>query len=242
MHYKRGQHGLRPIGGPSILGNGLLERVRSTSLALLGATAAVGLAIVAVALNQGWPLVAGSSVPPLPRQARAVGAATVVARAPATGSPTGVGGDSGSRRDPSSSTHRMPAGAVVGGVAGAPTEVVSGSQPVERSGEAHRVASKPHPTAPPEAQPAQPSPPATTVASVPTPAPTPEPTRAPEPTPAPESAPAPASSAPIATAAGPPSEESSPPAWSNGGGHAYGRDEASHDNDQGDRDRGGDAD
>ncbi|HET7053117.1 MAG TPA: hypothetical protein VFI09_04275 [Solirubrobacterales bacterium] len=229
MHYKRGQRGLRPIGGTSILGNGLLERVRSTSLALLGATAAVGLAIVAVALNQGWPLVAGSSVPPLPRQARAVGAATVVARAPSTGSPTGVGDDGRSRRGPSSSTHGRPAGAVVEAVAGAPTAVVvSGSQPVERSGEGHRVESKPPPTAPPEPQPAQPSPPATPVASVPTPAPTPEPSRTSEP------APAPASTAPIATSAGPPPEESSLPSWSNGGGHAYGRDEAWHDDDRGD--------
>jgi hypothetical protein len=235
VHCKRGQRRLRPIGGPSILGNGLLERVRSTSLALLGATAAVGLAIVAVALNQGWPLVAGSSVPPLPRQARAVGAATVVARAPAAGSPSGVGDGSGSRRDPSRSTHRMPAGAAAGAVAGAPAAVVvSGSQPVGRSGEGHRVASKPHPTAPPEAPPAQPSPPATTVASVPAPAPTPEPTGPSEPTPAPEPAPAPASTTPVATASGTAPEESSLPSWSNGGGHAYGREEAWHDHDGGD--------
>lgn len=235
MHCKRGQRGLRPIGGASILGNGLLERVRSTSLALLGATAAVGLAIVAVALNQGWPLVAGSSVPPLPRQARAVGAATVVARAPTTGSRTGFGDEGRSRRGPSSSTHGRPAGAVVGAVAGAPTAVVvSGSQPVGRSGEAHRVASKPPPTAPPEPQPAQSSPPATPVASVPTPAPTPEPSRTSESTPTPEPAPAPASTAPVATASGASPEESSVPSWSNGGGHAYGREEAWHDHDRGD--------
>lgn len=47
----------------SILGSGLLERARSTSLALLGLTAALGLGMVALALNQSLPLLPGSPIP-----------------------------------------------------------------------------------------------------------------------------------------------------------------------------------
>lgn len=57
---------LRRAAKPSLLGDSLLERARSTTLALLGVTAAVGLAVVWLALQQGWPLVAGSPVPGLP--------------------------------------------------------------------------------------------------------------------------------------------------------------------------------
>lgn len=66
MLYKRGHRWLRSTLGPSVLGRGLLVRARSTSLALLGLTTAVGLGMVALALNQGWPLIAGSSIPALP--------------------------------------------------------------------------------------------------------------------------------------------------------------------------------
>jgi len=51
---------------PSLLGSGLLVRARSTSLGLLGLTAAVGLSMVALGLNQSWPLVAGGPIPKLP--------------------------------------------------------------------------------------------------------------------------------------------------------------------------------
>lgn len=79
--YKRGQ--LRPHSAvkASVLGGGLLERARSTSLALLGMTAAVGLAMVALALNQGWPLIAGAPIPGLGNTHQAVGDATIAARA-----------------------------------------------------------------------------------------------------------------------------------------------------------------
>ncbi len=54
----------------SVLGNGLLERTRSTTFGLLGMTAAVGLAIIAVALHGSWPLIEGSRVPRAPVRAR----------------------------------------------------------------------------------------------------------------------------------------------------------------------------
>ena len=64
---------------PSILGNGLLERMRSTSLALLGFTAAVGLAMMALALNQDWPLVESGPIPGVVGKREAVGASIVAA-------------------------------------------------------------------------------------------------------------------------------------------------------------------
>ena len=76
--HKHAQRSPRPSLLVRLLGAGMLERARATSLALLGATAAVGLAIVALALNQGWPLLEGSAIPAAPRQD--VGRASVVAR------------------------------------------------------------------------------------------------------------------------------------------------------------------
>jgi hypothetical protein len=81
VHYKRQQWWLHSAPKTSILGKGLLERARSTSLALLGLTAAVGLAMVALALNQGWPLIAGAPIPGFGDRQQAVGDATVAAAA-----------------------------------------------------------------------------------------------------------------------------------------------------------------
>lgn len=55
---------------PSFLGDGILERARSTSLALLGLAAAVGLGTIALAINQDWPLIAGSPIPAAPEPVR----------------------------------------------------------------------------------------------------------------------------------------------------------------------------
>lgn len=82
----QGQRSLLSAVRTSVLGDGLLERTRSTSLALLGATAAIGLAIVALALNQGWPLIAGVPIPGFGSDRQAVGKAAVVARATVRGS------------------------------------------------------------------------------------------------------------------------------------------------------------
>jgi len=78
---KHGQRSLRSAVRTRVLGDGLLERTRSTSLALLGLTAAIGLAMVALALNQDWPLIAGAPIPGLEREHHAVGDATVAATA-----------------------------------------------------------------------------------------------------------------------------------------------------------------
>lgn len=78
---KHRQRSLRSSVRGSLLGNGLLERTRSTTLALLGLTAAIGLAMVALALNQNWPLIAGAPIPGFGNERQAVGDATVAARA-----------------------------------------------------------------------------------------------------------------------------------------------------------------
>ncbi len=76
---KHGQRSLRSALKAGLLGNGLLERTRSTSLALLGLTAAIGLSMVALALNQSWPLIAGAPIPGIGSGRQAVGEAAVVA-------------------------------------------------------------------------------------------------------------------------------------------------------------------
>ena len=45
-----------------------MERLRSTSFALCGAATAVGLGLVALAVNQGWPGVFDNAIPPIPRE------------------------------------------------------------------------------------------------------------------------------------------------------------------------------
>jgi hypothetical protein len=49
--------------GFSFAGDSFIDRARSTTLGLLGAMAAVGLSIVVIAANQGWPLAGGNPIP-----------------------------------------------------------------------------------------------------------------------------------------------------------------------------------
>src|SRR3954452_521796 len=70
----------------SIWGDGLLDRARSTSLALLGLTAAVGLALVAYVAHQGWPLLPGSPIPSITSPHGSVHDAEIAAPAPGSGS------------------------------------------------------------------------------------------------------------------------------------------------------------
>lgn len=208
--HKCGQPLLRSVG-TSLLGHGLLERVRATSLALLGATAAVGLAIVALALNQSWPLIAGSSIPVVPPRQQAVGNATVAARGV---SRTGVAKTASQHRSARTADNDVGHG---GGVApGAPTTrsdfVVSPSTPAkpEADGSPGRPKNNPAPSSPKPEGASQP----------PVPAAAPAPATPPSP-PASVAEPAP----PPATTAEVPDEEveSFVPPWSHGKGHAYGR-------------------
>jgi len=78
----------------SVMGEGLLERARSTTLALLGGVAAIGLIAVGLALNQGWPLLPESPLP----------AERPVVRRPGGGG--GSGGEDSAHRANASSARR----------------------------------------------------------------------------------------------------------------------------------------
>lgn len=201
-----------------LLGAGMLERARATSLALLGATAAVGLAMVAIAANQGWPLLAGSAIPRLRQD---LGGATVVAR-PGGRRPVGAASPL-SRRRARAGGPSVPPGAASGGVPSgtSPEPAATSPEPVRTEGgvghgapshqqgpSSQRTPHAPHPSNP---APASASPPAKT------------------PETAPVSTSPPASQNPPATVSEAPPEESNVPPWSNGRGHAYGRSEDHHD-------------
>jgi hypothetical protein len=223
--YKRGQEWLRAAGRPSILGDGLLERARAISLALLGATAAVGLAIVALAMNQGWPLVAGSSIPVIAPQHQAVGKATVAAEMRSSDpgrvslidrlpSPVRAGRSGHEHRNPGLAGSPAPTGS---------TElVVAPSAPVRTDGDRPPGSAKSEPT--PVAQQPQQASPAT-------------PATVAEPAAVPVSQPPAAAAPPGPTTSEAPVDESDSeadsPSWSHGYGHDHDWDEDEDEDDWG---------
>jgi hypothetical protein len=232
VHYKRGQRWLRSGPKPNILGAGILERARATSLALLGATAAVGLAIVAIALNQEWPLIAGSSIPPLPQRQQNLGEAKVAAGVGAgdESSPVGAGSRaraSGASRNPGRLAED--AGSAPESTAGEPADfVVAPFAPAKpQGGRSHP--SPQHQSPPPAVTQPPPATPETAAAS---------PVAQPVSLPASPPASAPEAAAPPATTAEAPTESSEPP-WGHGNGHAYGRDRGSNDDEEDDSDDNG---
>ncbi len=70
---KRLQPRPRRLAFPSLLGNGMPERLRSTSIALIGAVAAVGLGTVAFALQLGPPTVVSGPLPEPPPKRHVIG-------------------------------------------------------------------------------------------------------------------------------------------------------------------------
>jgi hypothetical protein len=208
----------------------MLERARSTSLALLGVTAAVGLATIAMVLRQEWPAVVGSPIPSAPSQQEAVGDATRAAGAKAAG---GAVAHVRAASHPAAGSPRhlaQPrdggAGSPAGSAPAEPNEfVVTPAAPVKRPGKggSHRTPAREGP------EPAAPSPQAVTVATPTTSPPSQSESQ-------PESQPSPA---PPATTSGAPPSESYVPEWSNGHGHAYGRaDHDSGNHDSGNHDSG----
>jgi hypothetical protein len=76
----------RSILGSSLAGDGLLVRLRSTSIGLLGVVAAVGLGLVAFVSQLGWPGVFSQPIPGSPTEAGTVHDAVALTRpAPALG-------------------------------------------------------------------------------------------------------------------------------------------------------------
>lgn len=210
----------------SLLGDRLPERLRSTTFALLGTTAALGLAVIAVALQEDWPLVPGSPVPQAPPRHQAVGAAVALdsgTRVRAARSGAGNQGRKALARAGRSSA-RAPGQPSPATAPSAPSELVSspaapasGPSPASPGGGSHSGGSHgpstPQGEAPSAAQPQQQTTPAAT--SPEAEAPPAETPSSPSP---PVEAPAPEPTPPEATAS-----ESNVPPWSNGKGHAWGR-------------------
>lgn len=69
---KLGQELSHRVIGSALAGDGLLVRLRSTSIGLLGLVAALGLALVAFVASQGWPEVLNSPIPKSPPRVAAV--------------------------------------------------------------------------------------------------------------------------------------------------------------------------
>ena|GEM_PF-3354584 len=89
----------RSVLGSSLAGDGLLVRLRSTSIGLLGVVTAVGLGLVAFISQLGWPGVFNAPIPGSPHEAATVHGAVALTRpsqrieaaSPAPGAPARTG-------------------------------------------------------------------------------------------------------------------------------------------------------
>jgi hypothetical protein len=151
------------VAAPSMAGEGLLERLRNATVAMLAAVAAVGLSLVVVASIQGWPTFTASPFPLLPIER--VGEAQVAeeesgAIAVPAGSQGRIAGApsasalSGSARPDSGARHgsEQPPQAVGPGVAG------PYSPPAGQGAPTPPVAAPEAPSAAPAPAPVQPAP------------------------------------------------------------------------------------
>jgi len=68
VYSKLGQAISQALMPKTLLGDGMLVRLRSTTIGILGAVAAMGLGLVAVASQQGWPGVFSGPLPQAPAQ------------------------------------------------------------------------------------------------------------------------------------------------------------------------------
>lgn len=84
MHSNLRDKLIQSIRRPSLAGNGLPERMRSTVVAFLGLTAAAGLALVAIFAQLGFPLLSPAPLPSGPAEPSSVAEAVKVEQ----GSPT----------------------------------------------------------------------------------------------------------------------------------------------------------
>jgi hypothetical protein len=76
---------------PSLAGNGLPERMRSTAFAFLGLTAAAGLALVAIFAQLGFPLLSPAPLPSEPPPGHVAEAVALERRPPTIVLPQGAG-------------------------------------------------------------------------------------------------------------------------------------------------------
>ncbi len=154
------------VSGSSLAGDGMLVRIRTTSIALLGIVTAIGLGLVVFISQQGWPEVFSGPIPAAPQSA-------VVHNDTIEASPAGSGvSTAGSQRagDPSSSSSSR------GSSRGGADSGLAGSRQVgdvSPAADAAPGASQPAPS-PSPAPPAEPAP-----VPVAAPAPAPVPTAPP---------------------------------------------------------------
>jgi hypothetical protein len=85
MPKRRGHLPSRPSILDTLVGRGLPERMRSASVALLGVTAAISMAFVAVIAHQGWSVFPLGPIPGLPAGPQGVGEGTALGPGPGAG-------------------------------------------------------------------------------------------------------------------------------------------------------------
>lgn len=151
-----------------LLGDKLLDRLRSVTFAMLGAITAIGLILVALVLQQGWPSVLGgplpgfSSAPPAEEAVSAAtgipagGAASTRDRGPGTAAPRSGSGE----RDPAGSRES-------GGAHGVVTAIPVSAAPADPTPVAEAA---PEAEPPPAAEPPVSAPPAAPAPSADAPA------------------------------------------------------------------------
>jgi hypothetical protein len=160
----------RSVIGSSLAGDGLLVRLRSTSIALLGAVAAVGLGLIAFISQLGWPGVLNAPIPGSPAEAGSVSDAVALTRpvprhrsGALVVAPSVTARAGGSRSDPAPG--RSGGGSAVGG-----SHQLSGKGETQPAAPESSVppapAAAPAPSAAPESSPVTTSPPPATTQPV----------------------------------------------------------------------------
>jgi hypothetical protein len=165
---------IHSIRRPSLAGNGLPERMRSTVVAFLGLTAAAGLALVAIFAQLGFPLLSPSPLPSAPAESSSVSKGMPLTQGSAVGLARAQGavaapGSARDRHGPADATHED-RGADVDGSA----DPVPDSSPGDSPADSEPVAT---PTPDPAAAPTTTTTPTTTES---TPAPVEVPASSPE--------------------------------------------------------------
>jgi hypothetical protein len=139
----------RSILGSSLAGDGLLVRLRSTSIGLLGLVAAVGLGLIAFISQLGWPGVFSQPIPGPPAGAGAVHDAIALTR------PTPALGVSNATHALSRAAVRRAVHGHGGGRAPSGSPAIGGSRQLAATGgETTTPASPPAPAPAPAAEPA----------------------------------------------------------------------------------------
>jgi hypothetical protein len=144
----------------SVAGDSLMERMRSTTFALLGLATAVGLGLVAFVSYQGWSGVLTSPIPSLPVERHAVQDGTAAAR-PVIASTGGVAVHAATVAAPSTRSRAPGAESAGSGISGS-HRVVAPPTPQPGSGEGQPSGQGAAGTAPPAQQPSSAPAPAST--------------------------------------------------------------------------------